>query len=134
MQLKMEEFVELFNRIKTLEDKSAALEARVKQLEDKQANASDRPEFPEDKVKGKYKPLAEYLYKKWERSLSLSYAEIESVLGFSLPPSAYKEELAPSYWANTEYHSYAKSGWLVLGYKAKVDVEHKTVTFERQPR
>jgi len=45
-----------------------------------------------------------------------------------LPASAHN--LPQSYWANTEYHTYAKS-WLKLGYKAKVDVENKKVIFER---
>lgn len=131
MQLEMSEFVELYNTIKALENKVASLEARMSQLEERQDVAIERPPFPADKVKGKYAPLGTYLYEHWARKIELSYAEIERILGFSLPASAYKEKLAPSYWANTEYHSYAKGSWLALDYKAKVDVETKTVVFER---
>ena len=55
----------------------------------------------------------------------VSYKKVEDILGFSLPASAYN--LPQSYWG---YHTYAKS-WLLLGYKAKVNIETKIVTFER---
>jgi hypothetical protein len=58
----------------------------------------------------------------------LSYAQIEEILEFPLPPTAYN--LPQSFWANTETHSYAKGSWLAVGYKAKV-VENQRVVFER---
>ena len=58
----------------------------------------------------------------------LTYPKIEEILGFSLPATAYN--YPHSYWANTETHSYSSS-WMAVEYKARVDVEKKTVTFEK---
>ena len=62
------------------------------------------------------------------KRITLSYGEIEAILGFKLPPTAYK--IPRSYWANTLTHTYATS-WLSVGYKAKVDTDTFTVTFDR---
>ena len=128
MQLELADVIKLYNRIDELEK-------RVEQLEDKiMAQKSitpiliGRPTFPIECTNSKYKALSEFLYGSWEKRILLSYEQLEEVLGFSLPASAYN--LPHSFWANTEYHTYAKS-WLALGYKAKVDVTNQSVTFER---
>lgn len=122
MQLELADIVKLYNRIDELEKRVAKLE------ETATISSSDRPTFPSECTNSKYQPLSEYLYGKWEKRIALTYDNLEEILGFKLPASAYK--LPHSYWANTEYHPYAKS-WLLLGYKAKVNIEAKTVTFER---
>ena len=127
MQLELSDFIKLYNRIEMLEAKVAALEEKMAEVEVQQCTMSDRPAFPVGKVSEKYKRLAEYLYEKWDRKIELSYAQIEEILGFNLPPTAYN--LAFSYWANTKTHSYASS-WLEVGYKAKVIGEQR-VSFER---
>ncbi len=123
MNIELSDIVKLYNRIESLEGRVADLEAKVASstLEE-----NTRPEFPDEIKNSKYYGLSEYLYSSWENRIELSYDKIEDILGFSLPVTAYN--LPQSYWANTEYHSYAKS-WLLLGYKAKVDVVHKTVKF-----
>jgi len=117
--------LELFSRVKALEERVAALEAAA----DTANRFADRPSFPEDKVSKKYLPLARRLYEDWGASITLGYSEIEGLLGFPLPPTAH--DFPKSYWANTLTHTYA-SAWMRLGYKARVDYEAKRVTFFRQ--
>ena len=126
MQLELSDIIKIFNRIETLENRVAMLEERIAEMKGKN-NFVDRPIFPAEKVSGKYKGLAEYLYDKWDKKIELTYGDIEKILGFSLPPTAYS--FPQSYWANTKTHSYASS-WLEVGYKAKV-IERERVSFER---
>ena len=134
MQIELADIVKLYNRIDELEKRGAQLEERVAQLEERvnmqQGSVvyAERPAFPAECANSKYKALSEFLYESWEKKIELSYEQLEDILGFSLPASAHN--LPQSYWANTEYHTYAKS-WLALGYKAKVKVASKSVMFER---
>ncbi|MBE5752000.1 MAG: hypothetical protein E7357_06265 [Clostridiales bacterium] len=127
MQLEMSDILAIFNRIQALEDKVSMLETRIVGFDDQKLR-SNRPAFPVNEVGEKYKGLAEYLYEKWDKKIVLTYKEIESILGFTLPETARK--FPQSYWANTETHSYAKGSWLAVGYKAKWIGEQK-VAFER---
>ena len=127
MQLELADIVKLYNRIDELEKRVAQLEEKVNAGQ-KSVSYAERPAFPAECANSKYKALSEFLYESWEKRIVLSYEELEGILGFSLPASAHN--LPQSYWANTEYHTYAKS-WLKLGYKAKVDAENKKVIFER---
>ena len=126
MTIELEDIVKLYNRIDELEKRVAQLEAKNGAGESEKKVG--RPIFPAECGNSKYQALSEYLYESWEKRIVLSYDEIEDVLGFELPASAHT--VPQSFWANTEYHNYAKS-WLALGYKAKVDVKNKNVTFER---
>lgn len=135
MVIELSDWVKLYNRMEALEKRQAELETYVKELEDRigqqakvQAMQGERPAFPTEKIGQKYKKLAEYLYEKWDRTIELDYAQIETILGFQLPATAYN--FPQSYWANTETHSYAKGSWLALGYSAKVIGQNK-VQFER---
>ena len=128
MQLELADIVKLYNRIDELEKRLAQLETQVNAFPFKKVSYAERPNFPTECANSKYKALSETLYERWETRITLSYEELESILGFALPASAHK--LPQSYWANTEYHTYAKS-WLLLGYKAKVDVNTNNVTFIR---
>lgn len=127
MQIELADIVKLYNRIDELEKRVAQLEERVN-MQQNSVSYIERPAFPAECANSKYKALSEFLYESWEKKIELSYEQLEDVLGFSLPASAHN--LPQSYWANTEYHTYAKS-WLKLGYKAKVDAENKKVIFER---
>lgn len=73
----------------------------------------------------KYFPLEHYLN---QTTITLTYADIEEILGFALPPTAYKRE---QWWENnTANHPQAKS-WLNAGWKvARVELG-KSVTFEQ---
>ena len=125
MQIELSDIIKLYNRIDELEKRVAQLDECVT-TQQKISPYAERPAFPVECKNGKYKALSEFLYESWEKKIVLSYEELENILGFSLPSSAHN--LPQSYWANTEYHTYAKS-WLKLGYKAKV--ENKKVIFER---
>ena len=129
MQIELSDMVKIMNRIETLESKVAILESRLAVSSEGQNAFGNRPSFPVGKISDKYKGLAEYLYEKWDRKIELTYAQIEEILGFSLPPTAYN--FPQSFWANTETHSYAKGSWLAVEYEAKVTGEQKVV-FERK--
>jgi len=76
----------------------------------------------------KYRPLGDYLVKQCEVSVSLTFQEIEKILGFSLPPSAYNHR---AWWANSLSHPQAGS-WLNVGWKVcKVNMEKKTALLIR---
>ena len=120
--------LELLSRIKVLEEKVESLERKIAEQPKNDWNETERAKFPSDKISGKYRPLAEYLYEKWEKKITLTYEEIERILDFKLPQTAYKFPM--SYWANTLTHTYATS-WLSVGYNTKVNIETLSVTFER---
>ena len=111
--------LEMLERIKVLENK-------VKVLEEKIANTPTPKPQTAMQVSAKYRGLAEYLLSTNETRVTLSYSQIEEILGFALPDTARK--FKQSYWANTETHSYASS-WMAVGYKTRVDVDSDTVTF-----
>ena len=81
---------------------------------------------------GKYEPLAKYLESHSGESWNAQFADVERVLGFSLPPSAYEY---PAWWANQDgAHSQTK-GWRDVGWETRdVDLRRKTVRFERGKR
>jgi hypothetical protein len=126
MQIELADIVKLYNRIDELEKRVAQLEEKVNTQQT--ISYAERPAFPMECTNSKYKALSEFLYESWEKRIVLTYEQLEDILGFALPASAHT--LPQSYWANTEYHTYAKS-WLALGYKAKVNVASKSVMFER---
>ena len=126
MQIELADIVKLYNRIDELEKRVAQLEEKVNTQQT--ISYAERPAFPIECTNSKYKALSEFLYESWEKRIVLTYEQLEDILGFALPASAHT--LPQSYWANTEYHTYAKS-WLALGYKAKVNVASKSVMFER---
>ena len=128
MQIELSDIVKLYNRIDELEKRVSQLEEKVNTETNTNISIAERPVFPKECVNSKYRALSEFLYDSWEKRIVLSYEQLEDILGFTLPASAYN--LPQSYWANTEYHTYAKS-WLALGYKAKVNAENKKVIFER---
>lgn len=126
MEIELADIVKLYNRIDELEKRVAQLEEKVNTQQT--ISYAERPAFPMECTNSKYKALSEFLYESWEKRIVLTYEQLEDILGFALPASAHT--LPQSYWANTEYHTYAKS-WLALGYKAKVNVASKSVMFER---
>ncbi len=79
---------------------------------------------------GKYEPLLRYLESLDRDSWEATLAEIEHVLGFTLPASAYKYY---AWWANetSGSHSHAKS-WQDAGWNTRdVNLDNKCLRFER---
>lgn len=114
--------LEMLARIQVLESKVKVLEEKIETLSAPQPQVSVQL----DNVSAKYRGLAEYLLLSNETRVTLTYPQIEEILGFVLPDTA--RNFKQSYWANTKTHSYASS-WLAVGYKARVDVNNDTVTF-----
>lgn len=78
-----------------------------------------------------YSPLQQRLANAAQDSVTLSFEEIERVLGRKLPPSAYDEQIKRQWWANTDTHSQARA-WLRAGRKARLDAARNHVTFVRE--
>lgn len=114
--------LEMLERIKMLENKVNVLEEKIENT----TTPKPQTAMQLDKVSSKYRGLTEYLLSSNETKVTLSYSQIEEILGFNLPNTARKFKQA--YWANTETHSYASS-WMAVGYKTRVDVDNDTVTF-----
>ena len=79
---------------------------------------------------GKYRPLWEWLREQREPSVTITFGEIERVLGFPLPPSSRRH--LPHWYGydNTAVgRAIRDAGWRAR----RVNLETETVTFERQP-
>lgn len=79
----------------------------------------------------KHDPLWSYLAQQPEATVSLTFAEIESVIGVALPPSA-KEYSA--WWANEMASDPAREhahSWLDAGFEASADFRRKRVIFRK---
>ena len=75
--------------------------------------------------RNKYEPLGEYLQQSKSDEITLTFSQIEDVLGFYLPQSALKYE---AWWANGG-HTQADA-WLGYGYKVKsFNLVSRKVTF-----
>lgn len=78
---------------------------------------------------GKYEPLERFLNGRREARWRVSFGELESLLGFPLPQSAFKY---PAWWSNDETgHSHAKA-WVGAGWRTEeVDLAGRKLTFAR---
>ena len=80
---------------------------------------------------GKYEPLATHLASASASEWSATFAQVEQVLGFPLPPSARKHR---EWWSNQAGagHSQAR-GWQDAGWQVwKVDLQGERVIFRRR--
>ncbi len=79
----------------------------------------------------KYLELTKYLEKAESFNVEITFKEIEKIVGFRLPDSAY---VHIPWWSNTESHSQAHS-WMNAGYytsDCSRTVPMKKVTFCRR--
>lgn len=76
----------------------------------------------------KYEPLPQFLASVGGAAHRMSFSEIERVLGFKLPKSAYQHE---AWWSNNATgHSHARA-WLKFGWRTEaVDLAGRKVTFQ----
>src|SRR5215213_824584 len=72
----------------------------------------------------KYDPLAAYLAALRVDAVTLTFAEIEAIIGTALPATA----LGPSFWANYGGNYYAARGWLAVGWR--VATLHRTLDID----
>ncbi|MVN87611.1 hypothetical protein GO986_12625 [Deinococcus sp. HMF7620] len=79
----------------------------------------------------KYLALAEYLARIQDDTTTLTFNEIEQLLGAPLPATA-RGQHARAWWANTDTHSQGKA-WLAVGWKTiTINPEQETVEFRRK--
>jgi hypothetical protein len=77
----------------------------------------------------KYTPLRVYLSGRTEAEAAMSFAEVEDVLGFALPPAARRYR---AWWSNNPTNSVITNAWLGAGFRsAQVDMAGQTLTFVR---
>jgi hypothetical protein len=80
----------------------------------------------------KYESLPQFLASERSSVKRMSFAEIERILGFKLPKSAYQHE---AWWSNNATgHSHARV-WLEAGWRTEaVDLAGRKVTFQRSAK
>lgn len=78
----------------------------------------------------KYEALPQFLASVGGAAHRMSFNEIERVLGFKLPKSAYQHE---AWWSNNATgHSHAKA-WLQSGWRTEaLDLAARKITFQRR--
>jgi len=83
----------------------------------------------QENAMSKYEALPQFLAGNDRSMYRMSFREIENVLGFKLPNSAYEHE---AWWSNNETgHSHARA-WLKSGWRTEaVDLAGRKVTFRR---
>lgn len=78
---------------------------------------------------GKYDPLNRYLKSQPGTTVPMSFTEIERIIGFKLPPSAYRHR---PWWSNNASNSVITNAWLEAGYRTEqVDMARKKLVFVR---
>ncbi|SDH03627.1 DUF7662 domain-containing protein [Desulfosporosinus hippei] len=75
----------------------------------------------------KYRPLQQFLEKCKGQTVTLTYEQMEGIIGGKLPMSAHKY---PAWWANGG-HYYADS-WLEVGWRVDEVRFSESVTFKKQ--
>lgn len=81
------------------------------------------------KERCKYWPLLDYLRHSGQDEVSLSFAEIEALLGSSLPPSARRKR---GWWSNRRRGGLQAAAWIETGYRAEdLDLKRERITFRK---
>ena len=79
----------------------------------------------------KYKSLENFLSQSGESEIEMTFEEVEKIIGFNLPPSAYTYS---SYWSNNVDSCDIKVAWLSAGYiSEKIDMSKRTLVFRKSP-
>jgi hypothetical protein len=80
----------------------------------------------------KYAPIGEFLAAQDVDNISLNFKQIEDILGFKLPPSAYQHR---AWWSNNTTNNVMTAVWTAAGFEATgVDMETHSVVFCRKAR
>ena len=75
-----------------------------------------------------YQPLGDFLRNYPEDTVTLTFAEIEAVIGCPLPPSAYRSR---NWWHDEQERPHQRA-WLDVGWEARsVRLRRQTISFER---
>ncbi|HRO33749.1 MAG TPA: hypothetical protein PLQ03_10095 [Brevundimonas sp.] len=77
---------------------------------------------------GKYDPLTRYLADRSTAEVPMTFAEIEKVLGVSLPAS----KQYPAWWSNNPSNNVMTRAWLEAGFQTeRVDIGRERLVFRR---
>jgi hypothetical protein len=79
---------------------------------------------------GKYEPLTEFLQKQPNGEVRMSFAQIERVVGFKLPPVAQRHR---AWWSNSPTNNVMTRAWLDAGFRSEqVDMTARKLVFRRE--
>lgn len=82
-----------------------------------------------DRAMSKYDPLKRHLLRQSHDEVRMTFRELETILGFTLPPSARKH---PPWWSNNVGTHVNAAAWREAGWRTvRVDVPGERVTFVR---
>lgn len=88
---------------------------------------------PQRVVSGKYGLLHKYLHERYADTVVLTFAQIESLVGFTLPDSA---RFNTEWWTNTADTAAGANysdAWILANRLATPNLLAQTVAFERAP-
>jgi hypothetical protein len=78
---------------------------------------------------GKYTRLGEFLRAQSSKEVSMTFAEIERVIGDKLPPNSPQY---PAWWSNNPSNNVMTKVWLSAGFRTEqVDVKSRKIVFRR---
>jgi hypothetical protein len=84
------------------------------------------------KAGGKYQPLTEFLRRQPSDVKSMSFDEVERVIGQRLPESARRHR---AWWSNNPQNSVMTQAWLDAGFESEqVDMTRRRLVFRRTRR
>lgn len=122
---------ELSMQVQALEERLSKLEALLEKAAPVQKAPREKEEVYNVGVKGKYRFLADFLHNHGGDSITMTFKQIEELIGNPLPSSAYNHR---AYWSNTDTHSISKV-WMQAGYMTTyVNLLSRKVIFERKRR
>ncbi|MBQ8684441.1 MAG: hypothetical protein IJ518_08010 [Clostridia bacterium] len=78
---------------------------------------------------GKYAPLTNFLLSANQSKMTLTYSEIEKVIGFALPKSAYQYD---RWWMNNDKTHTQSAAWGDAGYDVETVVLGNQITFVKK--
>lgn len=85
-----------------------------------------------EKVMSKYAPFGEFLAKQKGDHIRLSFDQVEKVIGFKLPKSAYLER---TWWSNNPDNNVMTKVWRRAKFRTtSVDMEKRVIVFVRQKK
>lgn len=77
----------------------------------------------------KYEPLLNYLRRSDRAEVTLTFSDIEAILGDALPTSARRQK---AWWSNRTKGALQATAWMSAGYLAEaIDISQETVTFRK---
>ncbi|MBX9774920.1 MAG: hypothetical protein K2Y71_10975 [Xanthobacteraceae bacterium] len=78
---------------------------------------------------GKYEPLSDFLRQQAADEVSLSFEQIEQIIGNALPASAHEHR---AWWSNNSTNSVMTRAWIDAGFRSEqVDMNARKLVFRR---